>query len=311
MADIAGLHHVTAICGAPGRNRAFHTQALGLRMIKRTVNFDDPTSWHLYYGDAVGAPGSALTFFAWPDAPAGAVGAGQTSLTHFAVPRGALDFWEARLAGRGGRFLGREAVFGEDRARFLDPDGMAFALVETDDPRTPWTTPEIGEAVALRGFHGVTLALREAEATRRILADVFGYALQDARQLEGGAQLIRLRAPGPAGVVDLHVDPAAPRGREGVGSVHHIAFSTPDRAAQQRVRARMRDAGLRVTEPIDRQYFTAIYSRTPGGVLFEVATDGPGFEVDEPRAALGAALQLPPQHEPMRARIEAALPPLD
>ena len=313
--DIEGLHHVTAICGDPARNRAFHVEALGLRMVKKTVNFDDPTAWHLYYGDAVGSAGAAMTFFAWADAPAGRIGAGQVSVTQYAIPRGALDFWTERLPRFGATLLGRAPLFGAPAARFADPDGLIFALVEAEDPRAPWTTAEVGADVAIRGFHGVTLALRTAESTARILVEAFGYA-ETAREADrDGKLLIRLRARGGAGdvagVVDLAVDPAAPAGRSGRGTVHHVAFSTPDRASQLRVRARLAALGLAATEQIDRTYFTAIYARTPGGVLFEVATDGPGFDVDEPTETLGEALVLPPQHEPMRARIMAALPPLD
>jgi len=183
---------------------------------------------------------------------------------------------------------------------------MPFALVETEDPRAPWTTPEIGDAVAIRGFRGATLALRDPAPVAEILTGVFGYAAAGA---EG--RLHRYALPGaPAGVVDLLADPDSEPGRQGTGTVHHVAFSVADRAAQARVRARMVAAGLRVTEVIDRDYFHAIYARTPGGVLFEVATETPGFTVDEPLGSLGATLRLPRAHEPDRARIEAALPPL-
>ena len=313
--DVEGLHHVTAICGDPARNRAFHVEALGLRMVKKTVNFDDPTAWHLYYGDAVGSAGAAITFFAWADAPVGRIGAGQAAVTQYAVPPGALGFWIERLPRFGAAPLGTAPLFGAPCARFSDPDGLIFALVEADDPRAPWTTPEVGPEVAIRGFHGVTLALREAASTARILTEAFGYSETAREPGPDGALLIRLSAQGgagsPAGVVDLAVDPATPAGRPGRGTVHHVAFSTPDHAAQLRVRARLAAIGLSVTEQIDRTYFTAIYARTPGGVLFEVATDGPGFDVDEPRDALGETLVLPSRYEPMRARIIEALPALN
>jgi glyoxalase family protein len=305
--DIRGLHHVTAITGSAGRNRAFYAGALGLRLVKRTVNFDDPTAWHLYYGDAAGAPGGIMTFFAWERGRPGRAGAGQVSETLLAAPPGSLDFWVERLPRLGGRLLARDTRFGRPCAAFADPDGLRLVLVETPDPRTPWTTPEVGEAVALRGFLGVTLRLAEAASTAAVLTDVLGYA----QEAEAGG-VLRFRLGGaPAGVVDLVVDPAAAPGADGAGVVHHVAFSVADRAAQARVRARMEAAGLRVTEPIDRDYFWAIYARTPGGVLFEVATDEPGFAVDETPDALGEALKLPARYEPHREQIVRRLAPLD
>jgi glyoxalase family protein len=307
---VNGLHHVTAIAGDPQHNLDFYAGALGLRFVKKTVNFDDPGTYHLYYGDRTGAPGTAMTFFPWPRAPRGAVGAGQVALTQFAAPRGALPFWTARLPRMGATLLAEETLFGEARAVFADPDGLPFAVVETDDPRAPWTTAEIGADVALRGFRGVTLALHDGDGAERVLTEVFGYARAGEAAL-GGGRLIRLRVgDAPAGVVDLHVDPALPEGREGAGVVHHVAFSVPDRAAQKRMQARMAEAGLRVTQQIDRDYFWAIYARIPGGVLFEVATDEPGFDRDEPVERLGESLRLPAQHAHLRARLEAVLPPL-
>jgi glyoxalase family protein len=314
-ATIRGLHHVTAISGAAQANVDFYAKALGLRFVKKTVNFDDPGTHHLYYGDETGAPGTAMTFFPWAGARQGRVGAGQATITQFAVPRGARAFWADRLPRHGARLVAEETVFGAPRLVVADPDGLLLALVETDDDRAPWTTPEVGGDVAIRGFHGVTLGLRDGSGVEAILEGPLGYR-READQPLGGGAVTRWRATGGpahaprASVVDVHVDPTLPAGQEGVGTVHHVAFSTPDRAAQGAVRARMAEAGLRVTERIDRTYFWSIYARTPGGVLFEVATDEPGFEVDEPRATLGQALKLPPQHEHLRARIEAALPAL-
>lgn len=304
---INGLHHVTAIAGDARRNVDFYARGLGLRLVKRTVNFDDPSAWHLYYGDETGAPGGIMTFFVWRGASAGRVGAGQVSVTQFAAPPGSLPFWRRRVPGEGGRLLDGQAPFGDAAALFADPDGLLFAIVETDDPRAPWTTDAIGADVAIRGFRGVTLTLRDGAGVGRILRDVFGYAP------EGDSEgVTRLRLAGaPAGVVDLNVDPAAAPGGQGVGTVHHVAFSTPDAASQAAVRGRMVEAGLQVTPPIDRDYFHAIYARTPGGVLFEVATDAPGFAVDEPVETLGTSLRLPRRHEPDRARIELALAPLE
>jgi len=304
---VNGLHHVTAIAGDARRNVDFYTKGLGLRLVKRTVNFDDPSAWHLYYGDETGSPGGVMTFFVWRDAPAGRIGAGQVSVIQFAAPRGSLAFWRDRVPAQGGRALPGRAPFGDAGALFADPDGLPFAIVEADDPRTPWTTDAVGADVALHGFRGVTLRLRDGAGVARILTKVFGYAH------EGDSDgVARLRLPGsPAGVVDLDRDPAAAAGGQGVGTVHHVAFSTPDAGTQATVRTRMAEAGLQVTPPIDRDYFHAIYARTPGGVLFEVATDEPGFTVDEPVATLGASLRLPRRHEPDRARIARTLAPLE
>lgn len=308
--DIKGLHHVTAITGSGARNVAFYAAALGLRLVKRTVNFDDPSAWHLYYGDGAGSPGSVMTFFVWQGARRGVQGAGQVAETQFAVPPDALDFWVERLSGKGARFIGRESRFGQPVALFADPEGLVFSLVGTEDGRTPWVTAEIGEAVAIRGFHGVTLRLREAKATAAVLTGAFGYGFE-GNESAGPHWIARYRLPGSAsGVVDLLVDAEAPRGTDGAGAVHHVAFAVADRAAQLQVRARMQAAGLMVTEQIDRDYFWAIYSRTPGGVLFEVATAEPGFAVDEAPETLGTALKLPRRYEPHRAEIERLLPPL-
>jgi glyoxalase family protein len=304
--DILGLHHVTAVTASAQANHAFYAGALGLRFVKRTVNFDDPTAYHLYFGDETGAAGTVMTFFAWTDMRRGRVGAGQVSVTQFAAPKGSLDFWADRLPGHGATLLGRETVMGEERLRFADPDGLVFAIVAVDDPRAPWTTPDIGADVALRGFRGVTLSLRDGAGVAAVLRDVFGYARAGE---EGGLTRWRL-GDAPSGVVDLDVDFSAAPGMEGAGVVHHVAFAVADRAAQARVRERMQAAGLRVTPSIDRDYFWAIYARTPGGVLFEVATEEPGFTADEPREFLGQSLRLPRQHAPRRAEIERLLPPL-
>ncbi len=309
---VVGLHHVTAIAGDARRNHAFYTRALGLRLVKRTVNFDDPSAYHLYYGDEIGRPGGVMTFFPFPNAGPGRVGVGEVALTHFAVPQGALDFWADRLPAFGARLIARETLFGEDRLVATDPEGLPFALVTParPDPRAPWTTGEVGAAVAIRGFHGVTLALAEIEGTAAILTGLFGYAPEGAASTPSGP-VARFVAAGPAGVVDLHAVPGLGAGTPGYGTTHHVAFRTPDRAAQDALRARIAAAGHQVTPAIDRDYFHAIYFRTPGGVLFEVATDAPGFERDEPRDSLGAALKLPTRYEPVRAAIERRLPPLE
>jgi glyoxalase family protein len=304
--DILGLHHVTAITGSAQGNHDFYVRALGLRMVKQTVNFDDPTAWHLYYADETGSAGTVLTFFAWPSIRRGRIGAGQVGVTQYAVPRGSLAFWRARLLAMGATPVEEPAPFGETAATFADPDGLLFALVEGDDPRAPWTTPEVGAEVAVRGFRGVTLWLRDGAGVAAVLRDAFGYVHEAT---DGAVARWRL-AGSPSGVVDIRGEASLPAGAEGAGVVHHVAFAVKDRAAQLRVRAAMEAAGLRVTQQIDRDYFWAIYARTPGGVLFEVATEEPGFAVDEPVATLGTSLRLPKQHEPHRAAIERALPPL-
>lgn len=306
-ATINGLHHVTAISGSAQGNYDFYRKALGLRFVKKTVNFDDPGTYHLYYGDETGAPGTAITFFPWESIRKGEIGAGQVSVTHYAVPAGSLGFWAQRLPGFGATHLADETVFGEPRSVWADTDGLRFALVETEDDRAPWTGEGIPTDKAIRGFRGVTLALRDGASTARILTEVFGY---EAAAEEGAVQRFTTGNSSTANIVDLHVDAQMPLGREGAGTVHHVAFAVENRAAQMEVKARMEAAGMRVTPQIDRDYFYAIYSRTPGGVLFEVATNEPGFTADEPLETLGEALKLPTQHEPLRARIEQVLPEL-
>jgi len=306
MPHVHGLHHVTAVTASARGNLAFWRDVLGLRFVKKTVNFDDPSVYHLYYGDELGRPGSAMTFFAWEHMAPGRRGAGEVAETQLAVPAGGLDWWQERLAGAGCD-TGRDERFGEPRLTFRDPDGLDLALVEVlDDARAPWTTPAVPAAVAIRGFHGVTLALADPAPTAELLTTFMDYRQRGA---EGGLRRLDAPAGAAARVVDLATVSAGPA-RLGAGSVHHVAFSVADRATQDAVRAKLIDAGFQVTPPIDRDYFHAIYFRTPGGVLFEVATDGPGFTVDEPAERLGGALKLPRQHEHRRAQLERSLPPL-
>ncbi len=302
--QVSGMHHVTAISGEAQRNLEFYTRGLGLRFVKRTVNFDDPGTYHLYYGDALGRPGTVMTFFPWPHLPPARPGVGEVARTSFAVPPGSLAFWRRRLAALGVA-VSEDAAFGEARLLFRDPDGLALALVESGGhPGASWTTGEIGEDVAIRGLHGVTLRLAERQGTEAVLA-LLGYAPAG----HDGA-LFRHRRDAPAGIVDIALDPDAPAAVRGTGSVHHVAFAVPDQAAQLALRQRLVAAGQRVTPPIDRRYFISIYFQTPGGVLFEIATAGPGFAVDEDVEELGRSLQLPPQHEHLRAELERSLPPL-
>lgn len=308
-ATINGLHHITAITGGAQRNLDFYAKLLGLRFVKKTVNFDDPSAYHLYYGDEVGSPGTALTFFVWEQLPSGRAGVGEASMAQFSVPPNTLSLWRRRLQDAGIRVSGPETWFGEERLVFEDPDGMKAALVvpgESDD-RAPWTTAEIREDVAIRGFHGVTLTLGLRGPTADLLTELLGY-----ERIGEEGEAVRYASPNArqARFVDIIEKPHGAPGLQGVGSVHHIAFAVENSAAQLEVRERLVAAGHRVTPQIDRNYFFSIYFRSPGGVLFEVATEEPGFTVDEPAAELGQNLKLPRQHEHLRAELERSLPPL-
>lgn len=306
--QIKGLHHVTAMARDAARNNAFYTRMLGLRRVKQTVNFDEPSVYHLYYGDEVGTPGSVMTYFPFPHIVRGRPGTGEVGATVFSVPEGALGFWEQRLvAGQVGD-LARAESFGQKRLSFRGPDGETLALVETEgDARAPWTGGGIGGDEAIRGFHSASLRLVDGGATEELLG-FMGY--EPAEVHDGITRLVRAGGNG-ADVIDIETLPGVPRGDLGAGSVHHIAFAVEDRAAQLEVRKALLDTGYQVTPVIDRDYFYAIYFRTPGGVLFEVATNEPGFDRDEDTAHLGEALKLPSQHAHLRARLEATLQPLE
>ncbi|MGP1354891.1 ring-cleaving dioxygenase [Roseicyclus sp.] len=298
---IPGIHHVTAISGPPQANVDFFTGRLGQRLVKKTVNFDDPGTYHLYYGDATGAPGTILTFFPFADAGPGRAGPGMAASYSYAVPKGGFDGWMERLAEDAVDFDGPVERFGARVITLRDPDGAPVELVETD---------RAGDA-ALDGFHGVTLWERDIGPTARLLTGIFGYE-EAGHETVGGVERLRLKAPGDARgtFVDLMRSDAPSIGRQGAGTIHHVAFRAEDDADQLEWREALAAAGHAVTPVIDRQYFNAIYFREPGGVLFEIATDPPGFAVDEDAAHLGEALKLPPQYERIRDRIEAVLPPL-
>jgi len=305
--QIKGLHHVTSMAADAQENSDFFTRTLGLRRVKKTVNFDAPDVYHLYYGDEVGTPGSVMTYFPFPNIARGKPGIGEVGRTVFAVPGGALDYWKERLSRLGVTGLGENESFGEKRLDFRGPDGDGFALVEVDgDARTAWTGGDVGAAEGILGFHGAAMRLRDDGATAELLK-FMGYQ-EEERQ----GELIRYRMEhgNGADIIDLEVLSGAPVARQGAGSVHHIAFAVEDRAAQQSVRKALMDTGYQVTPVIDRDYFWSIYFRTPGGVLFEVATNEPGFDRDEDTAHLGEALKLPSQHEHLRAAIEQHLPEL-
>jgi glyoxalase family protein len=309
-ASLPGLHHITALSGAAQENLDFYVGVLGLRRVKTTVNFDDPTTHHLYYGDATGRPGTVLTFFPWPQAVSGRPGAGMVQAVAFAVPEGTLDDWAERLDAHGVDSETAER-FGTPRLRFTDPSGLPLELVPAAPAdATPWTEGPVAADRALRGFHTPTLPVFTDDRTVDLFTDTFGWTRAGT-----DGDITRLQAPG-TGVgtaVDLRVRDRHPSGRMGPGMVHHIAFRVPDAAAQQTWQSRLRDLGLQVTEVKDRQYFQSLYFRDPdwtSGLLFEIATDGPGFLVDEDEDTLGHALKLPPSLESRRTELEAALPSL-
>jgi len=307
MSPVIGLHHITAISASAQGNVDFFGKLLGLRLVKKTVNFDDPGTYHLYFADHVGTPGSVLTFFPWAGVPKGIAGTGETGLTHFAVAPGTLGFWRDRLRAAGVAPVVDETIFGEPRLVSADPDGFAFALVEAaGDDRPGNATDGIEQASSIKGFRGVTLTLADGTPTRELLTGLMGYR-EEARE---GA-LTRLVSPGTeAGVVDILEAPERRHATQGAGRIHHIAFRVADRAAQATIRETLTREGFQVTPQIDRSYFYAIYFRSPGGVLFEIATDEPGFATDESVEHLGEALQLPRQHEHLRSVIERKLPAL-
>ena len=309
MSRIQGLHHVTAIAGDAQRNLDFYTGVLGLRLVKKTVNFDDPGTYHFYFANETGDPGTILTFFPWEGITAGRRGPGQATETAFAVPAGSFDFWINRFKEHNVTYNNPARRFDEDYLTFLDPDGLKLELVipAEPDPRPAYTTDEVTEAYAIRGFQGVTLTLRQYEATARILTDVFGYQLTDQHV---NRYRYRTDAIATAATVDLVNVPGEPTGQVAGGSVHHVAFRVADEAAQLYFKDKVTEVGLSPTPLIDRDYFRSIYFREPGGVLFEIATDPPGFTADEPLEALGTSLKLPQQYEARREEIEQTLPML-
>ncbi|MBP0618208.1 ring-cleaving dioxygenase [Jiella mangrovi] len=309
----AGIHHVTAIAGHAARNLDFYSRVLGLRLVKKTVNFDDPSAYHLYFGNQAGAPGTIVTFFPIEHAAPGRVGVGEVEEIMLAAPAASLGYWSHRLVEKGVEHSGIEKRFSQSVLPFRDADGMRLSFVGAAPPASPeenTAVPSSGEVPAehaIRGVHGVSLLLEAAEPTAAILTDVFGFA-------KGGEEGSRQRYTSGAaigGIVDLHAVGGFLKPRPGRGSVHHLAFRATDDAAQEAMAQKLAsDHGRAVTEQKDRKYFRSVYFREPGHVLFEIATDGPGFAVDEAEAALGTGLMLPDQFEALRHRIEATLPEL-
>jgi len=300
---ILGLHHITAIAGDAKRNFDFYTRILGLRFIKKTVNFDDPHTYHFYFGDETGSAGTILTFFPWGDEiQQGRKGSGMVTEIGYSIPKGSIDFWIKRFEDNNVIYNKPAEKFGEKYLTFLDPDGLKLELTEVStDSRTPWETEEVKAAVATRGFHHVTLTLKDKEATAYILTNVFGYTLVKS---DGNRFRYATDAVGEASIIDIVEIPSENRGFNANGTVHHVAFRVKDDAVLMEFRDKIVKMGLSITPQIDRNYFHSLYFREPGGVLFEIATENPGFTVDEPLAELGQNLKLPAQYESQRAEIE-------
>ena len=304
---MSGIHHVTAICGGAPRNLDFYTRVLGMRLVKQTVNFDDPGTWHLYYGDDAGTPGTILTFFAWADAAAGRNGLSLTHETAFRVPTASIGYWAHRFIEHGVSHDAPSKRFGDTVLAFTDPDGMRLALVGTKDAGPAPATSNVEAEHALRGFHGVTLLLDDTQPTAAVLTQVLGF-----RQEGTEGNTTRFVADAAQGRhLDIQTAKGFLPGRMGRGSVHHVAFRATDDAEQAEMAGKLaRDLGIATTEQKDRQYFRSVYFREPGGVIFEIATDDPGFSVDEPQAELGSTLKLPPFLESRRKELLKSLPPL-
>jgi len=307
---ISGIHHITAIAGNAQRNYDFYTKVLGLRMVKRTVNFDDPGTYHFYYGNETGTPGTILTFFPWEGITGGRAGTGMATGIGYSVPKDSLEFWQTRFKENDVRHGEITERLGETYLPFQDPDGLRLELIVSKytDDRQPWVTPEVTVAAATKGFHSVTLTLRSIKPTAAILTDVFGYELAEQ---EGNRYRYQATAAPTASIVDLVETPDEARGLNGGGTNHHVAFRVPNETVQMEFREKILSKGLNITPKINRDYFYSLYFREPGGVLFELATDNPGFTVDEPLSELGTHLKLPVQYESKREEIARSLPVLN
>lgn len=304
---ILGIHHITAIAGDAKRNLDFYTRVLGLRLVKKTVNFDDPYTYHFYYGDQTGTPGTILTFFPWANIMTGRRGTRQVTEIGYSVPEGSLAFWLERLEKNNVLYNKPAEKFGEEYVTFLDPDGLKFELTVSQkaDTRTPWTTPEVSPDNATRGFHHITITTSAIQPTADVLTGILDYHL--ASQHVNRFRFIN-EAAEFASMVDIVEVPGEKPGHIAGGSVHHVAFRVKDDQVLMYYRQKVLEQGLHITEKIDRNYFYSLYFREPGGVLFEIASDNPGFAVDEEVNSLGQALKLPAQFEKRRAEIEQHLP---
>jgi glyoxalase family protein len=306
---LLGIHHITAIASEPQRNLDFYTEVLGLRLIKQTINFDDPGSYHFYFGDRTGRPGTIVTFFPWPGARRGTRGVGQVIAIGFAIAAGSIDYWEERLKSEGLTVEKTISRFDEPLLRCLDPDGLLIELIASDCLDAVDLNFESGvpREFAIRGFNAPTLELQRTGPTEELLI-TFGFGLVAE---EGRRRRFALDKRSTSTRVDLLDSPEAQFGNISSGTVHHIAFRCADEEEQLHWREKLVDLGLQVTPVIDRQYFHSIYFREPGDILFEIATDGPGFAIDEPVDQLGSSLKLPKRLEPQRKWIEQALPAIE
>ncbi|MGI4020936.1 MAG: ring-cleaving dioxygenase [Janthinobacterium lividum] len=306
---VEGIHHITAIAGNAKRNYDFYTHILGLRLVKKTVNFDDPETYHLYYGDREGTPGTILTFFPWESIAAGRRGSRQVTEIGYAVPENSLDFWLKRFEKHNVIYNKVAEKFGESYLTVLDPDGLKLELIASKMPdnRLPWETEEIKAENATKGFYNVTITTNKMQPTADILTGVFGYRL-----LEQHVNRFRFITDNSenAAIIDLVEVPGEKAGHAAGGSVHHLAFRVKDEAVLMEYREKIVALGLNITDKIDRNYFYSLYFREPGGVLFELATDNPGFTIDESVEELGTHLMLPEQHEKYRSTLEKSLPKL-
>ncbi|MEI7486797.1 MAG: ring-cleaving dioxygenase [Chryseobacterium sp.] len=305
---ILGLHHITAIANNAKRNLDFYTQVLGLRLVKKTVNFDDPGTYHFYFGNETGTPGTILTFFPWEGIGQGINGSGLATHIGYSVPKGSLEFWKNRFE----QFnvnVEESEIFGEKMISFKDPDGLQLQFIEssTPDNRKVWTTEDIKDENALKGFHNVTLTLKKADPTIKVLTDILGYDLQ---KQEDERYRFATDSIETANLIDIIQNDKIVAGRNAAGTNHHIAFRVKDDNVLMEYREKVMSAGLNITPKIDRDYFYSLYFREPGGVLFEIATNNPGFTVDEPLNELGTNLKLPKQHETLREKIVEVLPKL-
>jgi glyoxalase family protein len=306
---INGIHHITAIAGNANRNFDFYTKVLGLRFVKKTVNFDDPKTYHLYYGDKAGTPGTILTFFPWEGTQSGRRGTRQVTEIGYSVPEDSFDFWLKRFEKHNVIYNKVAEKFGEPYLTFIDPDGLKLELIasKSKDTRLPWETEEVKAENATKGFHNITITSNKIQATADILTGVLGYRL-----LEQNVNRYRFITDTVenAAIVDLIEVSGEAAGHVAGGSVHHVAFRVKNEEVLMQYRDKISALGLHITDKIDRNYFYSLYFREPGGVLFEIATDNPGFSVDEPVEELGTHLKLPAQYEQYRASLEQSLPKL-
>ena len=306
---ILGIHHITAIAGDAQRNYDFYSKVLGLRMVKKTVNFDDPGTYHFYYGNEHGTPGTILTFFPWMNVRQGAAGVGMATEIGYSVPADSLGFWAERFKANNVKHDQPLERLGEIILPFSDPDGLQLKLVvpEKEDSRKAWETNDVKADAATKGFHSITLTLRNMKPTAKVLTDVFGYKLL---KQEGNFYRFVTDAIDNAAIVDIFEDPTGKPGIGAGGTNHHVAFRVKDEETLMAFREKVIAHGLNITPKIDRNYFFSLYFREPGGVLFEIATDNPGFDIDESVGELGTHLKLPIQYEPQRSEIEKILPAL-